>query len=208
MTSNDDFKRELQIASRIKNPALRGVTLASIIAEALRTIGQDPILVGGAAVEFYSEGGYSTEDIDMVTEGGPELAQLMDDLGFEKIGKDYFNDAQRIYLKFPGSSLGPHEKFALLKIGPRNLRIISREDLIVDRLCAFVYWKSTVDGKNALLLLESSELDPEHLLNRAKEEKVLHALEAIESLKQDIIRKKIKKQQAEKLLEKLLRNKP
>lgn len=206
MTSIAELKKELAQASQIKEPALRGVSIAAVLADALLGIQQNPILVGGAAVEFYTQGGYSTEDIDMITPGGPELAKVMKDLGFKKIGKDFFRDDLKIYVEFPGSALGTHERFILLRIGHRELRIISQEDLIVDRLCSFKFWESAMDGKNALMLLETSELDRPHLLQRAQEEQVLDALDAIENLREELIRKKISGAQAKRTLEKQMRS--
>ena len=49
------LKSELISAAKLKEPAERSIRIAAIIAEALRSIGQDPILVGGAAVEFYTQ---------------------------------------------------------------------------------------------------------------------------------------------------------
>ena len=77
----------LRKAAAEKNLALRGVKVAAVVAEALRQIGEDPVLVGGAAVEFYTEGGYATKDIDMVAVGGYPLREVMNELGFEKRGK-------------------------------------------------------------------------------------------------------------------------
>lgn len=58
-------------------------------------------------------------------------------------------------MEFPSGSLGPDEKYNELDINGEKIRIISIEDLIVDRLNAFKWWNSTVDGVNSLLLLNS-----------------------------------------------------
>ncbi len=201
MNSINPLKKDLQIAAELKNGAQRAITIAAIVAEALRSIDQDPILVGGAAVEFYTQGGYSTADIDMITEGGPELVKIMEELGFEKIGKDFLHPALKIYIEFPGRSLGPSEKFSAIKIGPRHLRIISVEDLIVDRLCAYKFWKSVLDGVNAMLLLEIGEVETARLQQRAKEEDVLDALEIVQKVMKEVIRRKLSRKEANQMLE-------
>ena len=183
--------------------------MASIIAETLREIGQDPILVGGAAVEFYTEGGYATRDIDLIAAGGPDLIHAMEKLGFEKLGKDFVDRKRDIYLEFPSSTLKPGEQTRLLQVGPYPLLIVSREDLIVDRLCAFKFWQSGIDGLSVLLLLEENPIDEKRLLERAKNETVDDALESIRSVQQKIIRQKLPPPEANRLLEremKRLRN--
>ncbi|MCE9624098.1 MAG: hypothetical protein K8R69_01395, partial [Deltaproteobacteria bacterium] len=142
MNSPERTKKELAEAAKIRQPAERSIKIASIVAEGLRAIGQDPILVGGAAVEFYTQGGYTTADIDMIAPGGPELFGKMSEMGFERMGKDFVDEKNKIYIEFPGRALGPTERDRRILIGDRYLRIISIEDLIVDRLCSFKYWKS------------------------------------------------------------------
>lgn len=65
-----NLNKKLDKAITIKDSAERIAMIGAALAEALRSQGQDPILVGGAAVEFYTRGGYSTEDLDFVAEGG------------------------------------------------------------------------------------------------------------------------------------------
>ncbi len=205
MNSPNKLLKELAGAASLKDPAERGVSIASVIAEALRTVGQDPVLVGGAAVEFYTQGGYSTDDIDMLTEGGPELVGVMESLGFTKFGKDYVNEGQKIYVEFPGRSPQAKERDIRIKIGGRYLRIISIEDLIVDRLAAFKFWQSAIDGLNAMKLLEIGEADEDRLEERAGQEEVRDALRSIEELREEVIRKKIPPEQANLLLKKKMR---
>ena len=201
MNSVADWKKELDKNSRLKRGPEKTMLIASLIAEALQSISQDPILVGGAAVEFYTRGKYSTADIDMVTEGGKELVDLMLKLGFEKNGKDFVDRKREIYIEFPGSRLGSGEKVILVEVGKRKLRIISIEDLIVDRLCAYKFWQSGIDGVNALLLLEQLDMDQTRLLERCLQEDVADALDLVQKIKKEAIRKKMMPQKVSDLLE-------
>ncbi len=201
MTSIDELKQALDKAATRKERTERAVQIAAIIAEALREVGQDPILVGGAAVEFYTQGGYATADIDMVTPGGTEVISVMEGLGFEKLGKDYIDRKRQIYIEFPSEALKPSERYDILKIGKKSLCIISIEDLIVDRLCAFKFWQSGIDGVNALLLLELGEAAEKRLLQRAYQDDVVDALEAVRKVREESIRKKLSQEQANQLLE-------
>ena len=202
MNSIDSLKKEIAEAARVRDRAERGARLAAIIAEALRTTGRDPIRVGGAAVEFYTQGAYAAADIDMVADGGKDLIEIMRRLGFEKIGKDYIDRKNGVYVEFPGSSLKASEKTRPVQVGSRSFRIISMEDLIVDRLNAFKFWRSLVDGANALMLLELGDSDEDRLKKRASEEHVLDALTALQRIMEEIIRKKLSRDEADALLKK------
>lgn len=201
MSSIESLKADLRGAAAERDPAERGVKIASVVAEAMRGIGQDPVLVGGAAVEFYTKGGYSTSDIDMIAPGGAELADLMGKLGFDKIGKDYADRQNNIYIEFPGSFLADSESFVELTVEGRVLRIVSPEDLIVDRLCAFKFWKSAVDGVNALLVEEMAAQDLSRLKDRAREEGVEDALALVHEVREKAIRERLSRVEASRLLE-------
>lgn len=206
MSSLPSLKKELSKAAKFQEPAMRAILIASLIAEALRTVGQDPVLVGGSAVEFYTQGGYATADIDMVAEGGPQLQGVMLQLGFERYGKDFVDGKNKIYVEFPARSLGPTEKDQAIEVNRRLLRIISLEDLIVDRLCAFKFWKSEIEGLNVLKLLEAGKLDEKRLSQRAEEESVRDALVGLKTLGAEVIRKKIPQNEATSQLKQLLKD--
>lgn len=202
MNSLNELKEELIQACKIQTLPERSIQIAALLAEALRSVGQDPILVGGTAVEFYTEGGYSTLDIDMLAPGGPELFDVMSRLGFERFGKDFTNDSLKVYVEFPGAALQGREKDIQIQVGKHRLRVISIEDLIVDRLCAFKYWQSAIEGLNTMKLLESGLVDPERIKARTQEEGVSDALRAIQDTQEEIIRKKLPPKKANLLLEK------
>lgn len=187
-------------AAKVKDPAERAVRIAAVLAQALRDIGQDPVLVGGAAVEFYTQGGYSTQDIDLLAPGGPELIEVMKRLGFAKFGKDFFHRKLKIYVEFPGASLDPQARFQEIRIGDQHLRIIALEDLIVDRLAAFKFWQSAIDGTNAILLMELENLDEARLMSRARQEKVADALGAVRRVREEAVRKNLDPKAGNQLL--------
>lgn len=205
MKPSEKWKRlrdKLNRASREKDGAFRGVKIAAVISEAFREIDIEPVLVGGGAVAFYTEGKYTTRDIDMISPSGKDIEEIMERLGFSKFGKDYSNKKLKIYVEFPSDALGPTERANIIRIGTSRLKIISIEDLIVDRLCAFKYWRSTVDGVNALIMLELGIADKARVEDRAREEDVLDALDYIEDSLQIIIRKRLPPAKASDLLAK------
>ena len=196
----------LRKAAAEKNLALRGVKVAAVVAEALRQIGEDPVLVGGAAVEFYTEGGYATKDIDMVAVGGYPLREVMNELGFEKRGKDFINRQLELYIEFPSECLNPFEKSDELDVNGILLKIISIEDLIVDRLCAYKFWKSSADGLAALLLMEIGKENAQRLKTQAQRRNVLDALEGISKIYKEGFRKKLPQKEVTRQLKNWLKD--
>lgn len=202
----ENLNKKLDKAISVKDSADRIAAIGAVVAEAMRSRGQDPILVGGAAVEFYTRGGYSTEDLDFVAEGGSEVTEIMQSLGFEKIGKDFVDRRRGLYIEFPSATIAAGEISDEIDVDGVSLRIISCEDLVVDRLCAFKYWESALDGMNALLLLEMNPVDEKRLVARSKSEDVLDALKVVQATREEIIRKKLSRPAANKLLEKRMRS--
>lgn len=194
------LNKGLETASREKEKGLRGVKIASVIAEAFSEIGIEPILVGGAAVAFYTDGRYVTADIDLIAPSGKDVDTVMKGLGFSRLGKDFINERLKIYIEFPSSTLGPTERYNRVKLKNVGVRVISLEDLVVDRLCAFKFWRSSVDGLNALMLLECGRVDRERVERRAREEDAIDALDHIEAVLESVTRKKMPKKEAVKML--------
>lgn len=178
--------------------------IAAAIARALKGIDQEPILVGGAAVEFYTHGAYTTRDIDMVAPGGPKLIEVMNRLGFNRAGKDFIHKKLRIYIEFPSSHLDRGEKATVIEIDGVLLEIISIEDLIVDRLCAYKFWKSGIDGVNAMILMELGDDDRSSTERKAQLADVLDAMDHVRMVLENTVRKKLSRDKATRLLEKFI----
>lgn len=116
-----------------------------------------PVLVGGAAVELYTAGAYTTGDVDFVGHVQPVVARTLESAGFERHGRHWIHESAQEFVEFPGSSLDPEEVATWVVLGGQRVRIISAEDLLVDRLGAWEYWRSSVDGANAYLLWKAQE---------------------------------------------------
>ena len=128
-----------------------------------------PILVGGSAVEFYTRGTCKSIDIDLLGDRD-SLVKLFDDLGFSKIGRHWFY-TKDIGIEIVGSSAEGRRVNEVLHEG-KIIRIISIEDLIVDRLNACKHWKSQYDCEQAQVLAGAyrDKLDMDYLKSRMKEE--------------------------------------
>ncbi len=142
---------------------------------------QVPVLVGGAAVEILTGGAYTTGDLDFVGSVPATVRRALESSGFKKTGRHWINEEAEIFLEFPGDSLGPEERSSHLQVYGYDLILVSLEDLLVDRLGAWSYWKSGVDGANAFLVYRTrrKEIDDERLTLRARESGFEHALDAL-----------------------------
>jgi hypothetical protein len=143
-----------------------------------------PVLVGGSAVELYTGGAYVTGDLDFVGSVPTSVAAALRKNGFRKQGRHWIHEAGRVFLEFPSSNLAEGERTVERKFEGRDILIISPEDLVVDRLSAWVHWRSPVDGVNAYLLYRSlaGELDTDRLKARMMEAEVGSAYEVLVSL--------------------------
>lgn len=116
---------------------------------------ETPILVGGAAVELYTGGAYTTGDLDFVGSVSPNVAKRLAEAGFQKRGRHWAREAGRVFLELPGRSLEPASDPVRLRRAGRDLLVIGPEALLADRLAAWKYWGSTIDAANAFLLLRA-----------------------------------------------------
>jgi len=116
-----------------------------------------PVLVGGAAVELYTGGAYTTGDIDLVGSMSRGVERSLREAGFERHGRYWIHEVGQVFVEFPGSALAPGEVAVWIEAEGQRVRVIAAEDLLVDRLGAWEYWRSSVDGVNAFLLWKAVE---------------------------------------------------
>jgi hypothetical protein len=136
--------------------------------------GQEPVLVGGAAVELYTRGAYVTGDLDLVGSVPSSVARALIAAGFVRRGRHWLHEAGEVFLEFPGSALQAGEVAVRLSVGGCEVVVISAEDALADRLAAWKHWESTVDGVNAWLLFRAQR----HALDRRRLRRRVAALGA------------------------------
>ncbi len=127
-----------------------------------------PVLVGGAAVELYTLGAYTTGDVDLIGSVTPRVARALTAAGFERRGRHWIHEASQLFVEFPASALEPQEESRWVDLQGQRVLIISIEDLLVDRLGAWQHWTSSVDGANALRLwrAQRERIDGQRLKRR------------------------------------------
>ncbi|MCK4617475.1 hypothetical protein KAT45_01095 [Candidatus Aerophobetes bacterium] len=177
------IEKELLNLKRIGNRWERRLFFAAIISEFLQKNYQvDLVVVGGNAVEFYTLGSYSTEDIDVVVCDFGIVEDLLRDLGFEKINRIWYREDLDISIDLTGSELaGDPKRVSRVSIKGKMVQVIGLEDIIVDRLNAFIHWKSEQDGfwAQEMVAIHQEDIDWKYLEERCKKEQVASALEKL-----------------------------
>lgn len=192
------------------------VDLAAIIAKHLQHHGVEVVLVGGLAVEIYTENLYLTKDIDMVNTNYKKpsyLHKVMGELGFHKHGRVYINETTDITVEFPagplsvGNNLITNTTIAQTKQG--EIPILHVRDVVIDRLAAFIHWQDRQSLIQAVGVMLKHNLEPkgfkefltaegntthQELLNTLYEQaknKNITAMVQLESILSDIVLQKL-----------------
>lgn len=162
-----------------------GVARTAALAEWLQSLYQRslrPVLIGGSAVELYTLGAYTSGDLDFAGEVPPDVARALATAGFVKQGRHWIHEKGRVLLEFPGRRSNDPEGAREIEAAGARVLVLAPEDLLVDRLAAWKFWRSEVDAVNALLIWWScGKRLRRHRLDRlASSEDVSDALDALE----------------------------
>lgn len=162
--------------------------IMATITKELSKYGIKPIIVGGTAVEFYTTGGYTTVDIDIVGARHDIIAKVLESCGFIKtIGRHWYNEKYDIAIEIPDNVLdGSIDKVLEVDIDGEKVYIIGIEDIIIDRLCAYKFWDSKDDGMwaKSMLNIHWDEIDFDYLHKAASEKQISDVLnETINAVK-------------------------
>lgn len=145
-----------------------GITeLAVIVAQHLQSHGIEVVLVGGLAVEIYTENLYLTEDIDLVNtnyQAPKRLRAAMAELGFTKQGRVFVNASTSVTVEFPTAPLAVGneliKKTVIAKTVSGSIPILRIEDVVKDRLAAFMHWRDHQSLVQAVMLMLKNDLKP------------------------------------------------
>lgn len=169
----------------IENEARRRALFVALLSQEMTRRGAEmPIVVGGEALELYTQGRYTTGDIDI--KGQKEtLEAVLEDWGFVKEGRVWVSREYDLYIDWLGDSLDEgaeaEKRTNNIAIAPGlEVRVISFEDLIIDRLCAAKYWNDSDSLMWARILLEilikTGGGDIVYLTKRAEKENIADLL--------------------------------
>jgi hypothetical protein len=181
---------ELEALLALTEGPIRTAALVAWV-QRLYSPGNEPVLVGGAAVELYTGGAYVTGDLDFVGDVPPPVARKLTAAGFAKRGRHWVHEPGQVFIEFPGDALAQGELAARLRAGEHEVILISLEDALADRLAAWKHWKSIVDGVNSWLLFRAQEaaLDRRRMRARAVFMQAEDAWDALLALRRSIGRR-------------------
>ena len=169
MDTSHKLQKLIDTAIATKDKLERQIYAAAVISSAFEKKGIQTVLVGGAVVEYYTAGGYTTADIDMILPPleKQEIETVMRELGFERF-EDYrhwLHPDIPVPVEFPP---GPLQVGHLLihevneiEIEKIKLKILKVEDILLDRLIMAQEWKDLQAQIQAEMLMYAhyTELD-------------------------------------------------
>jgi len=168
----------------------RQLYLAAAISAGFEERGIPAVLVGGTVVEFYTAGGYTTADIDMVLPPleRSEIETVMEELGFVRSGDFRHWSHPRIPfpVEFPPGPL----QVGHLAVGELNeieiegikLKILKVEDILLDRIVMAQEWADLQAKVQAEMLMYAhyEEIDWPYLHRQAAQIGVLKILQEVQ----------------------------
>jgi hypothetical protein len=157
-------------------PSLSTLETAALICSHLSQHGIDATLVGGTCVSIYSNNTYISGDMDFVTLSPlREIKKALSYLGFISTkGRLFKHPDCPFILDFPASPLAignePVSRTCLLKSGNYELKLLTPEDCVKDRLTAFYYWNDYEALEQAVLVAKENNVSIDELSKWSKNE--------------------------------------
>lgn len=159
----------------------RRLLLVGYLCDQLKSEGVGPILVGGNAVELYTFNDYTTHDIDLVTARRDRIGQILESIGFSRLpgARHWHHNELELSVEIPDDVLaGDESRVVQVEIDEFVADVIGIEDLLIDRLNAYVHWHSVSDFEQALKIyhLHRDSIDEDYLFRKAKDDQLEDAL--------------------------------
>lgn len=132
---------EIDINEPLKERMLKVTSIITkYMEEHTKQISDVPIVVGGLAMEIYTNSEYTTRDIDLVSTASIKLKELLSDLGFKK-ERIYIYDPLKIAVDIVDETIDPMDYDDINKIELDNSHIysISKEGLLFNRALDYTY---------------------------------------------------------------------
>lgn len=182
------FEEELKAIARLPLKT-QPLGLAAFLSSLFQRHDVELIVVGGAAVQYYTDAEYKTGDLDAVLRGDTKeiIEEVMSGLGFRRASlyRHFEHPAFPFVVEFPPSPVAVGSrvlsKFNLLKMGPYSVHVVRVEDILMDRIVAGVEWRDSPSLNQAKLiyLKNKDRLDRAYLTDFAKKEGYLKTLRQV-----------------------------
>ncbi|MCP5464956.1 MAG: hypothetical protein H7A33_08035 [Deltaproteobacteria bacterium] len=156
------------------------IHFAAILSAAFKKKNITLTVVGGSAVQFYTDANYTTKDLDAVLYGDDKASveEVMNALGFKRSQsyRHFEHPKLNFVVEFPPDPVAVGSKIItkinLIKMNSLEVRVIRIEDILMDRIIGAIEWKSEKYHEQAKLLWKKNKdlIDLKYLKNFAKEE--------------------------------------
>ncbi len=185
VTDFNKLRLKLSDAVRLENPLEQRLAVTAVITDALAPLGIRPVIVGGLAVQFYTWGGYATQDIDLVISDREIAKKVLEELGFERpFGeRNWYYAGKGIVIEVPGEKLaGSPEKVLKIATGHGEIFLIGLEDIVLDRIEGYAATGSSGDRfwAESMLAVHYPEIDWPYLHKEAARRGFLPAVESVQ----------------------------
>ena len=161
---------EIDITEPLKDRMLKVASVITKYMEEHTTqISDVPIVVGGLAMEIYTNSEYTTRDIDVVSTASIKLKELLNDLGFKK-ERIYIYEPLKIAIDIVDETLDPMDYNDINKIELTDSHIysISKEGLLYNRALDYTYEDNKIFSVY-LMANSPDDIDFEKVKNDLKE---------------------------------------
>lgn len=151
--------------------------LAAHVCQTLSDAGITVTLTGGACVAIWSDGAYTSRDLDFVEQGvvpRRDVRRVMADLGFSEENRYFTHPHTELYVEFPSGPLAvgdqPVQNVAHRKLPTGTLRLLTPTDCVKDRLSAWFHWNDRQALAQAALVTRAQKVDMADLRRWARQE--------------------------------------
>jgi len=173
---------EMEKIASIENLVDKKAYFMSLLTREAEKRNTRPVVVGGSAVDFYTEGIFPSYDIDLIGSRKIIGGILENTFGFKRSGRHWIDERSGIFVEVPGDHLaGSQDKITTISIDGLKVYVIGIEDLIIDRMAACSEWKSDTDCKQAYYMLKyyQNRIDFKYLNEKAKQEGLLSVMKKL-----------------------------
>lgn len=167
--------------------AERTLEVVAVIDVVAAPMGIHPVVVGGMAVYFWTASEeFVTYDIDVVMAVPDELAAKLGALGFVRAndGRHWILEGTEVFLEAPSAHLDSDAVVAEVQLqSGRTAKVLSRVDVLIDRLAEFQSTGHETAAQQALALIAGLSHDEADTLDvRARTHRVSIILDAARKL--------------------------
>lgn len=130
--ASESVRRLIAIAAAERVRLRRHLLMAAALREIL---GEDAVVVGGTAEEFWTADEYHPTDLDICAPIAAGAKARLRAHGFEREGRHWFHPQVNVAIEFPDDRIdGDMERVVDVAIARGSARMIGLDDLYLDRL--------------------------------------------------------------------------